>query len=107
MKRLKFRAHLKELILGGEKTTTWRLFDDKNLSVGDKLVFVVAETGEEFATAEITSVQETVMGKLTKDDWAGHETYTSDKDMYKHYEGYYNRPVDDDSQIKIIKFKLL
>jgi len=107
MKTLKFRAHLKPLILKGEKTTTWRLFDDKNLSIGDELLFVVFETGEQFAVAKITSVRGTTMGKLTKDDWAGHEAYTSEKDRYDHYEAYYKRPVDEKSPIKIIKFKLL
>lgn len=47
------------------------------------------------------------MGKLTKEDWAGHEAYTSEKGMYKHYESYYKRPVDENSPIKIVKFKLL
>ncbi len=107
MKRLKFLNKFKEPILSGEKTTTWRLFDDKNLSVGDKLVFVVAETGEEFTLAEIASVRETVMGKLTKEDWTGHESYSSEEYMYKHYEAYYKQPVDKNSPIKIVKFKLL
>ncbi|MBI4016160.1 MAG: ASCH domain-containing protein [Candidatus Aenigmarchaeota archaeon] len=107
MKTLKFRAHLKAPILKGEKTTTWRLFDDKNLSVDDELLFMVSETGEHFAVAKIVSVRETTMDKLTKDDWAGHEVYTSEEDIYQQYEAYYKRPVDEKSPIKIIKFKLL
>jgi len=31
MKTLKFREKLSKLILSGKKTTTWRLFDDKDL----------------------------------------------------------------------------
>jgi hypothetical protein len=40
MKTLKFRKTLSELILKGEKTATWRLFDDKNLKEGDEIVLV-------------------------------------------------------------------
>jgi hypothetical protein len=32
MKTLKFYDNLIPLILSGEKTSTWRIFDDKNLS---------------------------------------------------------------------------
>ena len=35
MKTLKFRKELSELILKKEKTTTWRIFDDKDIKQGD------------------------------------------------------------------------
>jgi hypothetical protein len=34
MKTLKFKPHLVEQILTGTKTSTWRLFDDKNIMGG-------------------------------------------------------------------------
>ena len=37
MKVLKFREYLVPLVLSGEKDSTWRLFDDKDLSVGDEI----------------------------------------------------------------------
>ena len=46
MKTLKFASHLVQKILSGEKTSTWRLFDDKDLQVGDGLIFVNKDTGE-------------------------------------------------------------
>lgn len=107
MKKLKFHSNLKERILSGEKTSTWRLFDDKNLTMGDELLFAVTETGEEFAIAQIVSVRETILGLLTKEDRAGHETYTSDSEMFKQYERYYNRPVDKNTIVKIVKFRIL
>ena len=107
MKMLKFRKNLSELILSGNKTSTWRLFDDKDLSVGDQISFVVWETGEEFAHVELIFVKETTFGQLTNDDWEGHEKFKSDEDMYDIYEKYYNRPVDKNSPIKIIKFRFL
>jgi len=35
MKTVKFRPDLAQLIMDGKKTTTWRLFDDKDLQAGD------------------------------------------------------------------------
>lgn len=35
-KTLKFTPELSAKILSGEKTSTWRLFDDKNLQKGDR-----------------------------------------------------------------------
>ena len=107
MKTLKFRKKLSELILKGEKTTTWRLFDDKNLSVGDMVSFVVWETGEEFAQAKIFFVKQSPLGILTDDDWDGHEKFSSDEEMYKTYENYYGRKIDENTLVKIIRFELV
>lgn len=41
MKTLKFRSHLADLILKGEKDVTWRLFDDKDLTIGDQLELLI------------------------------------------------------------------
>lgn len=40
MKTLKFTPELCALIVTGQKKSTWRLFDDKNLQVGDELSFI-------------------------------------------------------------------
>ncbi len=106
MKTLKFKEPLTKLILQGEKNTTWRLFDDKNLSVGDVVSFLVQETKEKFAKATLIKVKETTFGKLTDEDCDGHEKFSSDEEMYKTYSGYYNRQVDKNSSVKIIKFEL-
>ena len=107
MKTLKFIEKLSKLILSGEKTTTWRLFDDKDLQVGDEVSFLVKETLEEFAQARLTEVKVTTFENLTADDFDGHEKYDSKEEMYKVYSGYYQREVDKNSPVKIIKFELL
>lgn len=106
-KTLKFRPHLAEFILDGNKTTTWRLFDDKNLQVGDKLNLQNWETGENFANAEILKVEEKKLGELKDIDFDGHEKFKDNKDMLKHYREYYGEKVDLDTVVKIIKFKLI
>jgi hypothetical protein len=108
MKTLKFRDYLVPKILDGSKTTTWRLFDDKELHVGDELLFINYDSGKQFANAEITRIREKRLGDVTEVDFEeGHERYKGQEDMLAHYRSYYGDKVDSDSVIKIIKFKLL
>ncbi|MCR4333427.1 MAG: ASCH domain-containing protein [Patescibacteria group bacterium] len=104
MKTLKFAPHLVEKILSGEKTATWRLFDDKDLKEGDELIFINKETGEQFGTATITSLKVTTLGTLTDEDRAGHEKYTSDDEIYASFRKYYGDKVDENSEVKILTF---
>ena len=106
MKSLKFAPDLVELIMKGEKTTTWRLFDDKDLQTGDELSFVSKETGAEFGTGKITWVSVRTLGTLTDEDWVGHEKFKDEEDMYAHYRRYYpNEVVNADTVVKIITFE--
>lgn len=107
MKILKFTTHLIPLILSGQKTSTWRLFDDKNLSVGDDLEFINKETGESFAKAKIVSIKIKTLGSLAEDDWKGHERFINEEEMYKAYRNYYGEKVNKDSELKIINFNLI
>ncbi len=107
MKTLKFRKKLSELILANDKDSTWRLFDDKDLSVGDEISFLVWETSEEFAKVKIIDTKETTFGNLTDEDWDGHEKYDSEEEMYETFSEYYDREVDGGSPVKIIKFELI
>lgn len=105
VKTLKFAPNLAELILVGNKTTTWRLFDDKDLQIGDELVFINKETGEEFGTAKIGWVSLRTLGTLTDADWVGHEKFSSDVEMYTQYKKYYpSEVVDQNTVVKIINF---
>ncbi len=106
MKTLKFKDHLVAQILAGTKTATWRLFDDKDLQIGDELSLVNGDTGEEFAHAIITSMKEKKLGELEEGDFVGHETYRDEEDMLSHYRSYYGDRVTLDTVVKIIDFKL-
>lgn len=105
-KQLKFRENLSKLILNGEKTTTWRLFDDKDLKQEDELSLLVWETKEEFAKAKIVEVREVAFKDLTDEDWDGHEKFENSEEMYKTYSSYYNTEVNQNTLVKIIKFEL-
>ncbi|MFB6242292.1 MAG: hypothetical protein ABEJ36_05850 [Candidatus Nanosalina sp.] len=52
MKPLKFSEPLPEKVLEGEKDTTWRIDDEKGISVNDELSLRTVE-GEEFTQAKV------------------------------------------------------
>lgn len=107
MKRLKFRDNLAKLILSGEKNATWRLFDEKQLAVGDQLELVSWESGKVFATAEITQIKEKKLGEITEIDYLGHEKFADTSEMLKHYQAYYGDRVNMETMMKVVEFKLL
>ena len=107
MKTLKFNANLADLILIGKKTVTWRIFDDKDLKVGDLLNLQVKETGKNFAKAEIIHIKEKKLGEITEEDQVGHEPFRNKDEMIKTYKKYYSDKVESDTVVKIIKFKLI
>ena len=105
-KTLKFRSHLAELILNGEKDATWRLFDDKNLSEGDEVELINWNTGEKFGEAILVKVWEKRMGDLEDSDFDGHEKFASEDEMYANYRTYYGDRVGPDTIVKIIRFEV-
>lgn len=107
MKRLKFHHSLVSQILSGKKTTTWRLFDDKDLQTGDELSLVDANEGAEFARATIICVEEKTFGDLGDSDWNGHEKFSSEEEMYQTYSNYYDTQVDENTTVKILHFTLI
>jgi len=108
MKTLKFRPALAQLILEGKKTTTWRLFDDKDLQAGDEIEFLNWETKEVFGYAAILEISEKPIKNLDDDDWAGHERFPNEEVMYAHYQEYYpGQDVGRNTNVKIVHFVLL
>ena len=55
-KTIKFRDFLVELVQKGDKDSTWRLFDDKDLQKGDEVDLINWNTGEKFADADLIGI---------------------------------------------------
>ncbi len=106
-KKMKFNANLVPLVLSGGKVSTWRLWDDKDLKVGDIVDFLESGTGKHFASGRLTKVIQKRLGELTEEDKSGHEKFSSDENMYKTYKDYYQREVGPMSIVKIIWFELI
>jgi hypothetical protein len=109
MKTLKFFPNLVPLVLSGEKISTWRLFDEKDLTVGDELTFINKATGEEFTKARITAVREKRLGDITSEDEVseGHERFTDAEERLRTYKKYYGDQVTPDTIVKMLKFELV
>ncbi|MEX2012673.1 MAG: ASCH domain-containing protein [Patescibacteria group bacterium] len=106
MKSLKFRAYLMPKVLSGEKYSTWRLFDDKDIQEGNEVDLLEFVTNRYFGNATVTKVVEKPMGELTAEDKAGHEEFDSDEQMYEVYTTYYKQPVGPETFVKVIWFEL-
>jgi len=107
VKTLKFKNKLVELILSGGKDCTWRLFDDKNLSVGDELILTNKDTGNKSGKAKIVSIFEKRLADVNDNDLIGHEKFKNRDNILETYKGYYGEEVSGDSVVKIVKFKLI
>jgi uncharacterized protein YqfB (UPF0267 family) len=105
-KTIKFRDFLIPLVLSGEKNSTWRLFDDKDLQVGDEVDLINWNTKEKFADAFLTEVREKELGTLEAEDFEGHEKFESEEAMYESYKTYYGEGVTPHTSVKIIRFTL-
>ncbi|MEC8220653.1 MAG: hypothetical protein VX028_01160 [Nanoarchaeota archaeon] len=53
------------------------------------------------------SVKETSFEHLSFEDKEGHETFSSDDEVYKTYSRYYSMEVKPETELKVIKFILL
>jgi hypothetical protein len=105
MKTLKFEPQLAQMILNGQKSATWRLFDDKALVVGDIFELIDRQNGESFGTGVIKEVKIKSFATLEPEDWLGHETFSSKEEMLDTYKKYYSKhQVDLVTEIKIVFF---
>jgi ribonuclease HI len=102
-------------ILEGKKNTTWRLYDDKDISVDDTLKIIdknkedVPSSWQVVGQGKVTEIVEKKMGSVTKEDMAmaGHREVKSLDDALRVYQGYYGDRVTLDTPVKIIRFDFL
>ncbi len=103
-KTLKFAPDLVPFIFDGSKTSTWRLWDEKNLREGDIVDFIEKGTLKKIGTAILTKVHEKTLGTLSPEDRMGHEEFISPSDLYEYYSKFYSRDVDANTPVKIIYY---
>lgn len=105
-KPLKFRSETIKAIQSGESDITWRLFDDKDLMVGDVIDLINVTTDKKFGEAEITEVREKKMAEIGEDDMDESERYDSPEEMYAAYKEYYaEEDIGPDTMVKVVRFK--
>ena len=107
MKTVKFTSELTELIKKGEKSATFRLFDDKNLTTGDEAILATrdGEAVTNFAKAKLVHVYTKAIKNLNKDDYRGHEPIN--ENPLEDYRKYYGNRVTEDTEVKIVRFEVV
>ena len=110
MKTLKFDHDEAEQISQGQKNTTWRLYDDKDLSVDDELKIIDKATRNPagwkvIGQGKVTEITEKKLGAVTKADMDGHRQFGSEEEILKTYQGYYGDRVSLDTPVKIVRFE--
>lgn len=110
MKALKLDHEIAKLVISGQKRSTWRLFDDKDLSVNDEIKLIDKvdpsrpETWKVIGTARINTVIQKRLGDIEPADYADHEHYESKEHMLKTFQKYYGSDVNLDTVVKIVRF---
>jgi ribonuclease HI len=110
MKKLKLEHELATMVLNGEKTTTWRIFDDKDLSVNDRVVLIdkvdpeKPQTWKNIGVATIKRVVQKRLGDIEGADFDGHEAFASRDEMLATYQKYYGSDVSWETPVKILDF---
>jgi ribonuclease HI len=110
MKKLKLDHELANMVRSGEKTATWRFYDDKDIHVNDDLELIDKvdsgnpKTWQVAGIARVDRIIEKRLGDLTEADGDGHEKFTSPEEVLKTYQGYYGPQVTLETPLKIIHF---
>jgi ribonuclease HI len=109
MKSIKLDHELAQLIVKGTKHSTWRLYDDKNLRVDDRVVFIDKFTSDHnkwnaIGEAVLDEVHEKRLSDVTHADYEGNTVYESSKAMLTTLRSYYGDQVTFETPAKIIRF---
>ena len=89
MKKLKLNHNLAESILKGLTSSTWRLFDDKDLAVNDQVVLVDKvnsrdpKTWVDIGVATIDNIIQKRLKDITQDDLKEHKGFTTKGEILK------------------------
>ena len=97
------------MIADRQRNATWRLYDDKDLSVDDEIRVVdrvdpkSTDTWQVIGHAKVNEVVEKRLGDITAEDMKSHG-FTSKEQALVKYQDYYGSRVTLDTPVKIIYF---
>lgn len=103
MKRLKFAHEDIDKLFDGRKTDTWRLKDDKNLSLDDEIECIDRKTDKAVGRGVVTQLVVKRLKDITEGELSAHG-FASYEAMYERFRGFYGPDVGPDSQVKQVSF---
>lgn len=101
--------HAEALAIQSGKRTTWRLFDDKDLSVNDvvqlvdKVKPVEAESWSPIGVAQITQIAEKPIAELSTAELE-EQNFSSQKALIDDFSFFYSRKLTPETTLKIVRF---
>ncbi len=110
MKSLKFDHELAQAVQRGEKTSTMRIRDDKNLSVNDAVLVIDKtdpqrpETWRVIGTARLTRILEKHLSDVVEIGIESPEGHYVPQDMLTEFREYYDNDVSLSTSVKFIYF---
>lgn len=110
MKTLKFDHEQAQLIERGSKISTWRLYDDKDLSVNDDVRIIDKQNPKDpktwtiIGTAKVTEIVQKRLEDITEQHLKADHAYSTKKEMINTYRQYYGDRVTGATPVKIIYF---
>lgn len=110
MKRIQLDHGLAQMVLSGEKTSTWRLYDSDDMTVNDGVVIIdkvnpeQPQTWKAIGTGRINKIIEKRMGDIQDADYDGHEHHGSPEARLAFYRAVYGDRVTWDTPVKMIHF---
>src|SRR6185437_7226479 len=111
MKKLKLDHVSAQRVLSGAKRATWRLFDDKDLSVNDQVLLIDKvdplrpDSWQAIGVAAIDHITERRLGDITETDIDGSEPFTTPAEMLAAYREYYGANITWQTPVKLIHFQ--
>lgn len=111
MKKLKLDHALARKVADGEVASTWRLFDDKDLTVNDAVVLIdkvdpkAPQTWTVLGVARITKVVEKRLGDIEAADMQAGEYFEDRQALLRAMQQRYGSNVEWDTSIKILFFE--
>jgi ribonuclease HI len=107
IKILKFRSVAVEDITSGRVNKTWRLFDDKQLSIDDLLQLINSDTEQPFGYAKIIKITAKHLADIDDSDMEGHKKYQNTAEVVEYLTQFYGPRVNPENILKVIEFKYL
>jgi len=110
MKLLKVSHKIARLIASGQKNSTWRINDEKNVSVDDEIGIIdkvdpdAPDTWTIIGSGRVSQVLQKRLGDIEHGDLGAGEDFVSKADMLKTFRNYYGRDINQHTTVKIITF---
>jgi ribonuclease HI len=110
MKQLKFEHHFAREIIEGKKTVTFRVNDDKDLRVGDKVELVDKVDSNHPKTwtipgiLTISDIESVPLKELTKNQLSSAESFDNLDEMLQSFRRFYGEHISMDSEILVLHF---